>query len=197
MSETDYIVLRKTPFRESSLIVSGISPEYGRLDFIMRAATSGKSGRFAIAGLFRELHVEFKPKSEDLSVLLSAGKIELVTNYDSIAENIPGYLAACELSPVLLANTAPMVAAPETYRALQLFLRSIQNGKKPEPYLSLVYLTLLAESGELPPQEGRAGDFLLNLLSGVASGGDIPAEIPQSYWEKLAEWRKVVCRKLR
>ena len=54
---------------------------------------------------------------------------------------------------------------------------------------------LLYESGELPVQEDRAGDFLNRLLSNVASGGDIPDEIPQSYWEKLVEWRKVVCRK--
>ena len=195
MNETDYIILRKTPFRESSLIVSGITPEFGRLDFIMRGYSSGKSGKFSVAGLFRELHIEFKTKRDDFSGLLSAGKIELVTNYDSIAENISGYLSACNLSPMLLANTAPMIPVPETYKALKLFLNSIQKGNSPEPYESLVWLMLLYESGELPVQEDRAGDFLNRLLSNVASGGDIPDEIPQSYWEKLVEWRKVVCRK--
>lgn len=196
MSETDYIILRKTPFRESSLIVSGISPELGRLDFIMRGYSSGKSGKFSIAGSFRELHIEFKTKKEDLSGLLSAGKMELLTNYDSIAENIPGYLAACELSAMLLKNTAPMIPIPETYRAFSLFLRSIQNGKTPEPYVSLVYLMLLQEGGELPPQEGRAGEFLIRLLNRISNGEDIPEDIPESYWEKLAEWRKNICRKM-
>lgn len=197
MSETDYIILRKTPFRESSLIVSGISPEYGRLDFIMRGHSSGKSGKFSVAGLFRELHIEFKTKKEDLSGLLTAGKLELVENHDSIAENIPGYLAACELAAMLLSNTSPMIAIPGTYRSLQLYLRSIQKGKKPEPYLSLVYLTLLHESGELPLQEGRAGDFLNDLLTLVGAGDDLPQNIPENYWEKLVEWRQVICRKLK
>lgn len=196
MSETDYIILRKTPFRESSLIVSGITPEYGRLDFIMRGYSSGKNGKFSIAGSFRELHVEFKSKKEDLSGLLTAGKIELVTNHDSIAENIPGYLAACNLSPVILANTAPMIPVPGTYQALKLFLRAVQNGKAPEPYESFVRLMLLCEAGELPVQEGRAGDFLNHLLDRISSGEDIPDGIPLSYWKNLTEWRKVVCRKL-
>ena len=197
MIETDYIILRKTPFRESSLIVSGISPEHGRLDFILRGHTSGKNGKFPVAGLFREVRIEFKQKKEDLSGLLTAGKVELRTIHDSIAENIPGYLAACELSPVLLANTAPMIPIPETYQALILFLNSIQAGKTPEPYLSLVYLMLLREGGELPPQEGRAGDFLDQLLASVASGHDIPEKLPESYWQKLSEWRNVICRKIK
>ena len=197
MSETDYIVLRKTPFRESSLIVSGISPEYGRLDFIMRGYSSGKFGKFSIAGLFRELHIEFKAKNEDLSGLQTAGKIELLEDHDSIAENLPGYMGACELSPVLLANVTAMVPVPETYQSIKLYLRSVQNGKAPEPYLSLVYLMLLHESGELPMQEGRAGDFLTGLLTEIANGNDIPDSIPESYWRKLREWRLVVCRKMK
>lgn len=197
MIETDYIILKKIPFRESSLIVSGISPELGKLDFVMRGHASGKAGKFPVAGLFRELHIEFKSKSDDLSGLLTAGKMELKANNDSIAENIPGYLAACELSTMLLANTAPMIPIPETYQGLNLFLKSIQSGKAPEPYLSLVYLMLLREGGELPPQEGRAGDFLDQLLSATAAGHDIPERLPESYWQKLSEWRKIICRKMK
>lgn len=197
MTETEYIILRKTPYRESSLIVSGISPEHGRLDFIMRGHSSGKSGKFPIAGLFRELRVEFKTRKDDLSGLINAGKTELLSNYDSIAENIPGYLSACELSGILLNNTSAMIPIPGTYRALKLFLDSIRQGKAPEPYESLVALMLLHESGELPVQEGRAGEFLNHLLELVSSGSDIPEQIPRNYWEKLSEWRKIICRKMR
>ena len=197
MSETDYIVLRKTPFRESSLIVSGISPEYGRLDFIMRGHSSGKAGKFSVAGLVRELHIEFKSKKEDLSGLLTAGKIELLENHDSIAENLPGYMGACELASSLLPNVAAMVPIPETYQSVKLYLHAIQNGKAPEPYLSLVFLMFLYEAGELPIPEDRAGDFLAKLLTDIADGNDIPSTIPESYWQKLCEWRKVVCRKMK
>ena len=197
MNETDYIILRKTPFRESSLIVSGITPEYGRLDFILRGGASIKNKAFHAAGLFRELHVEFKTKGDDFNGLQPAVKTELITNYDSIAENIPGYFAACELSPMLLANTAPLIPIPETYKAVKYFFGAVLRGEKPEPYESLVWLMLLYESGELPPQDGRAGEFLVSLLERVSHGDAMPPNIPQSYWEKLADWRKVVCRNLR
>ena len=197
MNETDYIILRKIPYRESSLIVSGITPEYGRLDFVLRGGASVKNRMFPVAGLFREVHVEFKTKNDDFNGLVTAGKTELITNYDSIAENIPGYFAACELSPMLLANTAPTVPVPETYKALKYFLNAVLKGEKPEPYETLVWLVLLYESGELPPQEDRAGEFLISLLDRVSRGEDLPSKIPQSYWEKLADWRKVVCRNLR
>lgn len=195
MRETDYIILRKTPFRESSLIVSGISPEFGRLDFILRRPSSRGASKFQVAGLFRELHIEFKTKKEDLHGLLSAGKFELLTDFDPIAENIPGYFAACALCGVLLANSKPMLPMPETYRAMRLFLQSLCGGAGPEPYESLVYLVLLREAGELPAQEGRAGAFLERILSSAAAGESLPQDIPASYWEKLSDWRKIVCRK--
>ena len=36
--ETVCLILRHTPFQESSLIVSGISPDAGRLDFLLKGA---------------------------------------------------------------------------------------------------------------------------------------------------------------
>ena len=98
---------------------------------------------------------------------------------------------------MLLANTAPLIPIPETYKAVKYFFGAVLRGEKPEPYESLVWLMLLYESGELPPQDGRAGEFLVSLLERVSHGDAMPPNIPQSYWEKLADWRKVVCRNLR
>lgn len=196
MNETDYIILKKTPFRETSFIVSGISPEFGRIDFLMRGRLSGKAGKFFLPGLFRELHIWFQIKKADKQGLIRADKSEFVSEFDAVSENIPGYLAACNVAAVILANTEMMVPVPETYRAFRLFLQMIQAGNPPEPYESLVYLTLLHESGELPPQEGRAGEFLQSLLNCAGQGRAVPDGIPDSYWTKLVEWRKIVCRKM-
>ena len=196
MNETEYIILRKTPFRESSLIVSGISPHFGKIDFIMRTRSSGKTGKFPVAGLFRELHVEFNPAKEDGAGLIPARSVELIRNHDAVAENVKGYFSACDLASMLLCNTNPMVEIPGTFQTFKTFLNAMEQGKSPEPYESLVYLVLLEESGELPPQEGRAGAFLTQLLNRVRNGLDLPPDVPESYWSQLADWRKVICRKM-
>ena len=59
--KTTYIILRKIPFQDSSLIVSGLSPEFGRLDFLLRGARGTGAKKFPYAELFRELAIEFRP----------------------------------------------------------------------------------------------------------------------------------------
>ena len=44
--KTTYIILRKIPFQDSSLIVSGLSPEFGRLDFLLRGARGTGAKKF-------------------------------------------------------------------------------------------------------------------------------------------------------
>ena len=36
--KTRYMILRKTPFRDTSLVVAGVSADYGRLDFVLKGA---------------------------------------------------------------------------------------------------------------------------------------------------------------
>ena len=35
---TEFLILRKTPFSDSSLVVAGISPEHGQIHFMVRGA---------------------------------------------------------------------------------------------------------------------------------------------------------------
>jgi hypothetical protein len=162
----------------------------------MRSRSSSGKGGFSVAGLFRELHVEFKERNDSAGTLISAGRTELLRNNDDIAECINGYLSACRLANMLLFNTKPMVEIPGTYQVFRRFLEHIRTGAPAEPYESLVYLTLLYESGEFPPQDSRAGEFLLQILEKVRNGEPVPPGIPESYWIKLAGWRKSVCRKM-
>ena len=59
--KTAYIILRKIPFQESGLIVSGLSPEFGRLDFLLKGVRDTGAKKFLYAELFRELSIEFRP----------------------------------------------------------------------------------------------------------------------------------------
>jgi len=200
MIQTKLLILRKTPYRETNLIVSGISPECGRLDLVLRGAlTSGKK-KFPAAGLFRIIQAEFNEKAEKIlhegtGNLITVYSTELVREFDSIALHTENYMTACKFAPELLAASRPMLAAPEAFQAAQWFFRNLAEGKKAEPALSLACLAVVNELGELPQLSGRSGEFVEKLLSCVRSDSELPADIPESYWKKLTDWRHVVCRK--
>jgi len=60
MIDANIIVLRKTPFSESSLVIASLSAEHGRLDFLARGAMRVEKKRFPELDLFREVNVHFK-----------------------------------------------------------------------------------------------------------------------------------------
>ena len=57
ITSTPVIVLSKTPYRESSLIVVGISPDYGKLSLVCNGAQKIGGTNFVTVDLFRELSV--------------------------------------------------------------------------------------------------------------------------------------------
>ena len=101
--ETVCLVLRHTPYQESSLIVSGISPDAGRLDFLLKGARGLGKKKFPELGLFREVSLKYRPP-ERSSTLFSVREIELRTVFDSIANHTENYLTACDLSAFLRAG---------------------------------------------------------------------------------------------
>ena len=121
--KTTYIILRKIPFQESSLIVSGLSPEFGRLDFLLRGARGTGAKKFPYAELFRELAIVFRPPREHASTLCSLTAHEPVASFDAIALRTGNYLAVCDYAAFLLKHTKPMLEAPETFRALETLAR--------------------------------------------------------------------------
>ena len=121
--ETVCLILRHTPFQESSLIVSGISPDAGRLDFLLKGARGLGKKKFPELGLFREVALKYRPP-ERSSTLFSVREIEQRTIFDSIANHTENYLTACDLSAFLQANTRPMLETPQTYRAFLCLAQS-------------------------------------------------------------------------
>lgn len=110
LARTEYIVLRKTPHKESSLIVAGVSPRFGRLDFVVRGARKEISKtKLPFVDLFRELSVEFDPRLEGLRTLRFA---ELSREFDNIANHPRNYEAACLLGAFLLRVSQGHPSAP-------------------------------------------------------------------------------------
>ncbi len=112
--EGRYLVLRKTPYQENSLVVAGLSPQYGRLTFLWKGARSSGKKKFPAVGLFREFQIEFRESrsGEGMQTLVSSDMIRM---HDGIAESTRCYLAACAYASYLLRNCRPMMKIPLSY----------------------------------------------------------------------------------
>ena len=95
--KTRYMILRKTPFRDTSLVVAGISADHGRLDFVLKGARAIGKKQFPTAGVFREFLLEFRPsrRADSMPSLVS---LDLTAAHDGLAESMVCYLAACSFA---------------------------------------------------------------------------------------------------
>ena len=196
LHRTDYIILRKLPFQESGLIVSGLSPEYGRLDFLLKGARSSGAKKFPYAGLFRELTVEFRDRASG-SGLLYLKSHDPKSNFDAISEYPENYIRLCSWVQFLLKHTRPMLGAEQTYAALRLVLTRLSSGPDGEFPLAAAELVFLHESGFVPetPEEDVVRKQVLNELLCYALDPHHPEpEIAAEYRARLIQWIHALSR---
>lgn len=192
MNRTNLIVLRKTPYRETSLVVAGITPEMGRLDMLVKGAKKLSAKSFPAVDLFREIDVEINPQNQGLHSVYSA---DLITNFDNIASVHKNYLAACDIAAFVLRNSKPDVPSPEVYKAVKNIFSKMAKKEMIIPTVALIKLVYLDEHGLLP--EIPDGDFdktkLQERLIGLALGKNGIPEINQAYWQELSDWIDALC----
>ncbi len=90
--ETRFLILRKTPFSETSLIVGGISPEFGQLHFLVRGARKLSKRSFPVADLFRVLQVKYAPSNK--GTLYTWRCADLEASYSDVAQSTATYTTA-------------------------------------------------------------------------------------------------------
>lgn len=193
MNRTNLIVLRKTQYRETSLIVAGVAPDLGRLDMVVRGAKKLSSKSFPAVDLFREINVDINPQKKNLHSVYSA---DLLVNNDNISSFHQNYLAACEIARFVLRNSQTDIPSPELYQALKHIYGIMAEREMEVPYPALIKLTYLDEHGLLPEQsaeDSQKGELLLQLLAFASGEGEKP-EINKAYWEKLSNWIDSLCR---
>ena len=83
---TPFIVLDKRPYRENALLLRGVSPDYGRVSFILHGGQSFSKSA-PQADIFREVEVEFEDDCSGRE-LFAAKKIEPVLDFSAIALTI-------------------------------------------------------------------------------------------------------------
>ena len=184
--ETAFLALRTTPYSENSMIVAGVSPQHGRLSFLVGGALRcGRRGRSPF-GLFRRLRVSFTPRERDLQAVDEA---ELLEDYTPLTRDYQGYECACWLAQFALGNVLPGQAAEFTFRSLRVaFVRLAACDVPPVAVQTGVLLVYMNENGLLEadaaqPQQTRQCQVLVDM----ALGGPVPA-LRDDNWLALRDW---------
>ena len=117
----EFIVLKKTPYRESAFIVQGITPDNGKMSFIIHGARTVEGKKFPIVDLLRQLSITYKEKGNGQS-LYTATNVELISHCDEIAL-VPELLTrVLKTGLFLLANSAEDLGSPLVYETFRNFL---------------------------------------------------------------------------
>lgn len=186
MSRTSCIILRKTPFQETGLILACLSPDLGRIDLLCRGVRKFGKRSFPVISLFREISIDFR-EPKNASGLASLRAPEPVLSHDALAEEPAAYMAACALAGFLLRNSRPMVSLPDTFRALSLMLTRTAETRTAEPWLSYVKLVFLCENGLISVPEDRQAilDSVIAFATGLQSG---PPPFRPDFRERFVRW---------
>ena len=175
------------------MIVSTLSPDYGKIDFVIKGAKRISKRAFPVVDIFREFNVEFREKENTkLNVPMS---LDLLAEYDDLAL-FPEKLRECaETTRFLLRNVYPHVACYLVYSAFINMLKMYSKGADfPSFFVRLVYLY---ENGLLPQQvEGTdtysAQKILKILINGSVGKLTLPV-IGEEYMIKLKRWIEYLC----
>ncbi|MBN1865648.1 MAG: recombination protein O N-terminal domain-containing protein [Victivallales bacterium] len=185
------IVLKKTAYSESSLIVSGITAESGRVDLLFKGGRKISAGKTPMVDLFRELNVDAADVDKGLRPAYSA---ELSTSFDGISDIYANYLAACEISEFVLRNSQPGVPCPGVYDVLREVFARLANGPLDAPAATMVKLVYLEEHGLLhTPEDPGKSRILQWVLDSARKGGYGFPRMSESYLKRFCEWIDATC----
>ena len=161
--QSEFIVLRKTPYRDNALVLSGISPDFGKLEVIAYgAAGSSKPNSFPVADIYRVLSVTLKDNDleQGKNGLLAAKDIELIEDFPDLPRNLENLKFIGKIGGFLLRNTVFESPLPLVYDALRSLLRILSNNEvwSQREAAIVIKLTFLYENGLLPEPENMSAE---------------------------------------
>ena len=161
--QSEFIVLRKTPYRENALVLSGISPDFGKLEVIAYgAAGSSKPNSFPVADIYRVLSVTLKDNDleQGKNGLLAAKDIELIEDFPDLPRKLDNLKFIGKIGGFLLRNTVFESPLPLVYDALRSILRILSNNEvwSQRESAIVIKLTFLYENGLLPEPENMSAE---------------------------------------
>jgi len=194
---TEVIVLKKTKYKESSLIISTISPDFGKIDFVIKGAYQITKTKQPIVDLFRILAVEYK---ENNSGLYSPTTVDLQKDYDSIALKPTQLSQILSFTPFLLKNIHPHVSCSRVYKAFNNLLQNTIDDEFEIYSINLIKLVYLHENGLLPDilsssgcNENRYQNFLNRILNYAVNASNTIPQANNEYWVEFNKWVRNMC----
>lgn len=191
---SDVIVLRKTPYSDTSLIVAGLTPERGQIHFLIRGGRRISRKQFPVVDLFRLLSVDYR---EGRGELCNLGGAELVEDYSGVAHSVRCYRAASWLGAFSLRNILSGMEHPSYFSALRIGLGRLSSmalsGNVSESAVRAVVVGLcvvyLEEGGWLDVSDGAGsvGERCRALLAMALGAGPAPRLTAES-WDGLLRW---------
>ena len=188
---TPFLILKKVPYRESALLLQGLSPDYGKLSFVLHGGQSLEKSA-PQADIFREVEVEFE---DDLSGkdIFTVKRLETLSDYSALANNSRNYKMAAKIADFLLANTRGEVLLHtcEAAKSVLANLAGFECGHEPWNLIQcsvVIKTTFLCENGMLPEAINQnQNEFLENLVASGVDNCPLP-EAGEEYWKALNEW---------
>ena len=186
---SQFIVWKKG-LPESALLLGGVSPDYGKLSFVLHGGQTLSDKSFPADDLYQELELEITD-DEKGGELYTARNVELGTAFDDIASRPLNFKLAGRIGSFLLRNMAPGVPQPYTYDTLRAVLSHLAGLEVPEATWTLeqcsvvIKTAFLYENGLLPEAgNARQSDFMENLVAAGIDNSPLP-ECPAGYWGSL------------
>ena len=186
--EDGALVLRKTPYSESSLIAALLTREHGQVHVLLKGARRTGKRVFPAIDLFREVSIQFQPAAQrDLHVLRG---VDLRQAHDAIAERPAQYRLALWLSRFIIANTRAQVPQPRAYQALaNAFARLAQPDANEDAILLGLCFTITDEAGVLPAYDDAKSQRHIAALQGYALDANCALPTyPPEIWAGLRRW---------
>jgi len=196
LETSEIIVLRATPIKEADLIVSGLSPDFGKLELVAYRARKTGDREFPVLDVFRKLQVGFEPpKSEGtLAVLKEASPLEI---YENLPRKIENLEFASGMGRFLTLNTVENSPLPMVFDVFGNVLRALSGqvawtNAQSGMLFKLAFLYengMLPDVSTLPPAEQTRLERVYDALMECAlSGEPVPASLPEEYQSQLSRY---------
>ena len=186
---TEALVLRKTPYSETSLIVAVLTREHGQLHLMLKGARATSKRAFPEVDLFRRVQVIYLPSHQ--TDLYRAKSAQCLIAYDSVAQHPEQYRAACWLLRLALDNSVAHEPAPLLYEALCVALgRLAAPGAAILPIVLGVCFITLDELGLQPsaPPESSTARHLDRMRAFTLTPSEPVPDYPAASWHDLRRW---------
>jgi len=204
IQRTTLLILRRTPYSDTSIVVAGVSPSYGRLSLLARGARRVGKKQFPLLDLFRIVEVTFGPARGDLAALRDA---DIVEDFRDVSRDLRCLDLAAWMGRVALSNLGEHAPCPRFYQALCAAFRRLAHAAstgKPSVGRAAVLsgcivtgtgLVLLDEQGLLARPDSPDARKRLERLLEMGEGKSPPPRLDPRVWERLSAWTLRVMRR--